>query len=174
MQRVVRPALAWVARSLFAGACGGGGGVGGGLKADGPRGGEGAIGQATTTQVAPVTTAAPVATTAAKATATTAPVPPCHIVYINNDDKGRYFEPADNPELNTIDCSAGRYIRFTNRDDDPRRTTGHSLHSEPGSAQFVTPLIPPNGSFDVKVTVRGTYSVKDDQRPYAELTVRVT
>lgn len=173
MQRVVRPALALFALSLLVGACGGGGGVGGGLKADGTSGSEGAIGQATTS-TAPPTTAAPVTTAPPKAAPTTAPVPPCHIVYINNDDKGRYFEPADNPELNSIDCTAGRFIRFTNRDDDPRRATGHSLHSEPASPQFTTPLIPPNGSYDVKVTVRGTYSVKDDQRPYADLTVRVT
>ena len=164
-----------IAFFLIAGACGGGGGVGGDLKADGTSGGEGAIGQATTSIAPQTTVAAPVATTAAPTvTPTTAAAPPCHIVYINNDDKGRYFEAADNPELNTIDCSAGRFIRFTNHDDDSRRASGHSLHSEPASPQFVTPLIPPNGSYDVKVTVRGTYSVKDDQRPYAEITVRVT
>ncbi len=173
MQRVVRPAMALIALCLLTAACGGGGGVGGGLKADGTSGSEGAIGQATTT-TSPPTTAPVATTTTAKPTVTTAAAPPCHVVYINNDDKGRYFEPASNPELNTIDCTAGRFIRFSNRDDDPRRASGHSLHSEPASQQFVTPLIPPNATYDVKVTVRGTYSVKDDQRPYAELTVRVT
>lgn len=173
MQRFVRPAMAFIALFLLTAACGGGEGVGGGLKADGTSGNEGAIGQATTTSAAPTTVPVAAATTV-KPTATTVPTPPCHVVYINNDDKGRYFEPAANPELNSIDCPAGRFIRFTNRDDDPRRASGHSLHSEPASQQFVTPLIPPNGTYDVKVTVRGNYSVKDDQRPYAELTVRVT
>ncbi len=173
MQRVFRRATVLVALSLFAGACGGGGEVGGGLKADGTSGGEGAIGQATTTTAAAVvTTLRPVATTAGKVTATTAEVPPCQIVYINNDDKGRFFEPAADPQQNEISCSAGRYIRFVNRDDDSRRPF-HTLHSEPANPELTSPQIPFNGKFDAKVTRRGTYSVKDDQRPYADITVKV-
>jgi hypothetical protein len=172
MFRVSRRATVLVAFALLAGACGGGKEVGGGLKADGTSGGgEGAIGQATTTTTPPTTI--PVTTTAAaKPTATTAEIPPCQIVYINNDDKGRYFEPASDAQQNEINCTAGRYIRFINRDDDSRRAF-HTLHSDPSNPELTSPQIPFNGKWDAKVTRRGTFTLKDDQRPYAEIIVKV-
>lgn len=170
MQSVIRRTTVVVALALLAGACGGGKEVGGGLKADGTSGGEGAIGQATTTTTPPTTI--PVTTTAAKTTATTAEIPPCQIVYINNDDKGRYFEPAADSQQNEINCTAGRYIRFINRDDDSRRAF-HTLHSDPANPELTSPQIPFNGKWDAKVTRRGNYTLKDDQRPYAEIIVKV-
>jgi hypothetical protein len=170
MQRNIRRAAFVLAFALLAGACGGGSEVGGGLKADGKTGGEGAIGQATTTTAPPTTI--PVTTTAAKTTATTAEVPPCQTVFINNDDKGRYFEPQADSQQNEINCTAGRYIRFINRDDDSRRAF-HTLHSEPSNPELVSPQIPFNGKWDAKVTRRGTFTLKDDQRPYAEIIVKV-
>lgn len=176
MQHIIRRAAVVVAFALLAGACGGDSEVGGGLKADGSSGNSGAIGQATTTAAAPITTAAPpaaaVTTTAAKVTRTTAEIPPCQIVYINNDDKGRFFEPAANPEQNEISCTAGRFIRFVNRDDDPRRPS-HTLSAEPSNPELTTPPIPFNGKFDARVTRKGTFTVKDNERPYASITVRV-
>jgi hypothetical protein len=158
MQRVIRRAALVAAFALFAGACGGGSEVGGDLKADGS-GNEGAIGQATTTTAAPTTVPAAVTTTTAKATVTTQPVPPCQTVYINNDDKGRYFEPAANPEQNEISCTAGRFIRFVNRDDDSRRPT-HTLSSEPANPELNSPPIPLNGTWDAKVTRKGVFTVR--------------
>lgn len=170
MQRIIRRVVLVTAVALFAGACGGGSEVGGDLKADGSTGGDGAIGQATTTSAAPTTI--PVTTTAAKVTATTAEIPPCQIVYINNDDKGRFFEPAANPEQNEISCTAGRYIRFVNRDDDSRRPS-HTLSSEPANPELTSPAIPFNGKWDARVTRKGTFTVKDNERPYASITVKV-
>ena len=93
-------------------------------------------------------------------------------MFINNDDKGRFLEPEANPEQNEISCTAGRYIRFVNRDDDSRRPS-HTLSAEPSNPELTSPAIPFNGKWDAKVTRRGTFTVKDNERPYAAITVKV-
>lgn len=155
--RNIRTATAVVALALVAGACGSGGGVGQGLKANGKQGGEGAIGQATTTTAAPVvTTAKPTATTA-KPTPTTAAAPAA-VFTINSDTKGQYIEPLNHT------VRANSVVRFHNAD-----TIPHVIDGKIGSTVVMgpSPSIAPNGDWDVRPTVRGTYDIVDENRPYA-------
>ncbi|HVV37096.1 MAG TPA: hypothetical protein VHC63_10875 [Acidimicrobiales bacterium] len=153
----IRHASAVLALALLAGACGGGGGVGQGLKANGKQGGEGAIGQATTTTaVVVVTTAAPTVTTA-KPTVTTVAVPSA-VYTINSDTNGQYIEPLSHG------VRAGSLVRFHNAD-----SIAHVIDGKIGGTVVMgpSPSIAPNTDWDVRPTVRGTYDIVDEQRPYA-------
>jgi hypothetical protein len=161
--KFVRLAAPLAALALVAGACGGGGGVGEGLKADGKGNGQNAIGQETTTTAAPIVTTT--TATTAKPTVTTAKPPPCHTVTINNDTKGASF--ADENNNNNINCSAGRYILFINKDDDPTHPY-HKLYTEPANPELTSPELRYNQQWEAKVTRRGTFTLKDTERPYAQ------
>jgi hypothetical protein len=155
-QHIIRRAIPVVALALLAGACGGGGGVGSGLKANGKQKGEGAIGQATTTTAAVVITTAP-PTTAKPNTPTTVPVPSA-VFTINSDTKGQYIEPLSHT------VRATQLVRFHNAD-----TIAHVIDGKIGSTIVMgpSPSIAPNADWDVRPTVRGTYDIVDEQRPYA-------
>ena len=154
--RYVRRAAVVVALALLAGACGGGGGVGEGLKADGKQK-EGAIGQATTTTAAVVITTAPPTTAAKTNTPTTAAVPSA-VYTINSDTKGQYIEPLSHT------VRAGQLVRFHNAD-----TIAHVIDGKIGSTVVMgpSPSIAPGADWDVRPTVKGTYDIVDEQRPYA-------
>lgn len=148
-----------VALALFAGACGGGGGVGKDLKVDkNGQSGEGALGRATTTLPAVVqTTAAPTATTA-KPTPTTVATPVATFT-IQSDSKGQYIEPLNHA------VRQGQLVRFINQD-----TITHVIDGKIGNTVVMgpSPSIAPNGGiWDVRPTVKGTYDIVDEQRPYA-------
>lgn len=155
--RVVRITLVVAALGLLSAACGDKNEVGSGLEADGKgQGGSGAIGQAAITTLAPTTTAAPTVTTA-KPVATTVVVPTA-IFKIQDDTKGQYIEPLSNA------VRAGSLVRFVNEDDTPHTITGKM------GGQVVmgpSPSIAPGGTWDVKPTVKGTYDIVDEARPYA-------
>ena len=155
--RNIRLGMALVALVVLTAACGGGNSVGGGLKADGTKqGGANAIGQATTTTLKPTTTLAPSATTA-KPVATTVPVPAA-IFKIQDDSKGQYIDPLRNG------VHAGALVRFINDDNIP-----HVIDGKIGSSVVMgpSPAIPPGGQWDVHPTVKGTYDIIDEARPYA-------
>ncbi len=168
--RTVRVAIAVAAVALLAAACGGDNEIGGDLEADGSTKGSGAIGQATTTTAAPVATTGVVTTL--KTTATTAKAPPCHTVYINNDTQGASFEPEDKTQTQ-ISCTAGRYIHFVNRDNDPEHAY-HELFTEPANPELTSPQLRYNDTWDAKVTKKGSFTLKDRQRPYATFVINVT
>ncbi|MEY2417480.1 MAG: hypothetical protein QOG90_160 [Actinomycetota bacterium] len=155
--RLIRRAIPVIALALVAGACGGGGGVGSGLKAKDKQNGEGAIGQATTTTAGVVITTAPPTTAAAKAAPTTVPVPAA-VYTINSDTKGQYIEPLSHT------VRATQLVRFHNAD-----TIAHVIDGKIGSTVVMgpSPSIAAGADWDVRPTVRGTYDIVDEQRPYA-------
>lgn len=159
MQRLIYRTAAVLVLAMVAGACGGGGGVGKDIDIKKGEGGKGAIGQATTTTVSPAaavaTTKAPATT--AKPTPTTAAVPAA-IFKIQDDTKGQYIDPLSHS------VRAGSLVRFTNEDD-----TAHTITGKIGSQVVMgpSPSIAPGASWDVRPTVKGTYDIVDEQRPYA-------
>jgi plastocyanin len=156
--RPIRMAVALVALACLTAACGGGNKIGEGLEADGElQGGEGAIGQRTTTTApAPVTTAAATATTV-KPTATTVAAPSV-IFKIQDDNKGQYIEPLHNG------ARAGSLVRFVNEDDTPHTITLKAGGTVVGPSPTIAPG---GGTWDVRPTAKGTYDIVDNERTYA-------
>ena len=155
--RFIRLAIALFALAALTAACGGKTKIGEGLKADGtPQGGQGAIQQATTTTAPIVVTTAPVTTT--KANTPTTAAQPSVIFKIQDDNKGQYIDPL----RHTV--RAGQLVRFVNEDD-----SAHTISGKIGSTLVMgpSPSIAPGGTWDVRPTVKGTYDIVDEQRPYA-------
>ncbi|MEY2398684.1 MAG: hypothetical protein QOJ00_1858 [Actinomycetota bacterium] len=159
----IRLVVTLLALALFAGACGGGGGVGNGLKDVKGGNKNGAIGQATTTVPAPVTTAAPAVTTTIKKAAPTTAKPvaatPEATYMIQSDTKGQYIEPLSHT------VRAGALVRFTNQDTIPHVIEGRINDK---AVMGPSPSIAPGANWDVRPTVAGTYDIVDQQRTYAQ------
>jgi plastocyanin len=60
----------------------------------------------------------------------------------------------------------GSIVRWVNRDSVPR-----AVKADTG--QFVSPMIPPGGSFDYKAITVGLFDYADDTRPYAKAVLEV-
>jgi plastocyanin len=156
-RRSIRFAAVLVVLAFLAGACGGGGGVGKGLKVNGKgQGGQGAIGNETTTTVAAATTLKPVTTL--RPTVTTAAVPSA-IYKIQSDTQGQYIDPLSH------NARAGSLVRFTNAD---ASFPSHTITLKMGGVTVLqSPPIANGANWDVRPTTRGTYDIVDEQRTYA-------
>lgn len=156
--RFIGRAVVLFAAVALLGACGGDKGVGTGLDNVDGQGGEGAIGQATTTTVAAVTTIAATATT--KGATPTTVATPAVIFTINPDSAaGKHsIEPLQPPPVRI-----NQLIRFTNVGADSP-VIELTLN---GAVAATSPVLGPNANFDTKLTRPGVYEVTDKSRPYA-------
>lgn len=108
----------------------------------------------------PATTAAPSATTAARQTTTTARTATTvahstETVTINNDNAASAFDPAE------LKVAVGTTITWVNHD-----TVARSVKSD-DEKTFVSPPIPPGGSWSYPAATAGQFNYHDGTRPYA-------
>jgi plastocyanin len=129
------------------------------------------LGQSTTTTAAgggggATTSTAKTATTAARqATATTAhstsTVHTTETVTINGDNSASAFDPTE------LKVAVGTTVVWSNRD-----AVARSVKSDDGKT-FVSPTIPPGGSWTYTATTAGQFNYHDGSRPYAVASLEV-
>jgi plastocyanin len=82
-------------------------------------------------------------------------------ILINGDSSG---QPPVDPQYARV--YVGSIVRWVNKD-----TVARSVKADSG--QFVSPPIPPGGSYDYKATTTGLFDYADDTRPYVKAVLEV-
>jgi plastocyanin len=82
-------------------------------------------------------------------------------IVINGDSSG---QPPVDPQYARV--YVGSIVRWVNKD-----SVARSVKADSG--QFVSPLIPPGGTYDYRATTTGLFDYADDTRPYVKAVLEV-
>ncbi|HVE94246.1 MAG TPA: hypothetical protein VNB24_04950 [Acidimicrobiales bacterium] len=160
--RVVGAALMFV---VLAAACGSDDPIGEGAIDEGD-GGDGAIRVTTTikptaapTTVAPKAAATTVATQPPRTTTPVTQPKPTREIFINDDDKGSYFDPTN------TEVFANSIVRFTNKAANEKSYAVSGTYTDKSPA-FQTRRLKPGEFEDIRLTRAGMIDFKDDLADY--------